>query len=171
MKNTQTTAAAHCVRTIKEIVIHCSATPEGRNVTVDDIDRWHRQRGFDCIGYHYVIYRDGTIVNGRDENRPGAHCSGHNANSIGICYIGGCDNAMHPKDTRTPQQKAALKELIAGLRTRFPEASVTGHNQLTCTRTKKSPAFNPAKCLRDCTACCYATKACPSFNVKKEKWS
>ncbi|MBP5691206.1 MAG: N-acetylmuramoyl-L-alanine amidase, partial [Bacteroidaceae bacterium] len=77
------------MRKITEIIIHCSATPQGVDYTVADIDRWHRQRGFNKIGYHYVIYRDGSIHQGRPVEEIGAHCIGHNAHSIGVCYIGG----------------------------------------------------------------------------------
>ena len=79
------------MRTINKIIIHCTATPEGRDVTVTEIDRWHRQRGFSGIGYHYVIYRDGSVHKGRNEDSIGAHCTGQNANSIGVCYVGGMD--------------------------------------------------------------------------------
>ena len=77
------------MRKITQIIIHCSATPEGKDYTVADIDRWHKARGFKMIGYHYVIYRDGSIHTGRPLEMVGAHCKGHNAHSIGICYIGG----------------------------------------------------------------------------------
>lgn len=130
------------MRKITEIIIHCAATPEGKDFTVQQIDAWHRQRGFKCIGYHFVIYRDGSIHNGRPLSQIGAHCSGHNANSIGICYIGGCaKDGKTPKDTRTEEQKAALKELVGKLRQQFPHATIHGHNE-------------------------YAAKACPSFDVK-----
>ena len=79
-------------RTIKEIILHCSATPEGKDYSVDTIRKWHLQRGFSDIGYHYVIYRDGSIHNGRDVNISGAHCTNHNSKSIGVCYIGGLDS-------------------------------------------------------------------------------
>ena len=95
------------MRKIKEIIIHCSATKEGRNFTVADIDRWHRERGMRCIGYHFVIYRDGSIHVGRAIEEVGAHCKGHNSISIGICYIGGLSKKGKPKDTRTRDQKAA----------------------------------------------------------------
>ena len=72
------------MRKIKEIIIHCSATKEGRNFTVADIDRWHRERGLRCIGYHFVIYRDGSIHVGRAIEAVGAHCKGHNSISIGV---------------------------------------------------------------------------------------
>ena len=117
------------MRKIKEIIIHCSATKEGRNYTVADIDRWHRERGFFCIGYHFVIYRDGSIHVGRSVEEVGAHCKGHNTVSIGVCYIGGLSKDGKPKDTRTSEQKAALKALIEQLKEEYPEATVHGHNE------------------------------------------
>lgn len=77
------------MRTITLIIIHCSATPEGKDYTVEDIDRWHKARGWKCIGYHYVIYRDGSIHKGRPDEMVGAHCVNHNKHSIGVCYVGG----------------------------------------------------------------------------------
>jgi len=76
-------------RVIKKIIVHCSDSPDNR-VTVDaaEIDRWHRERGFAKIGYHYVIKRDGTLETGRREAEIGAHVAGHNADSIGICMVG-----------------------------------------------------------------------------------
>lgn len=131
------------MRPINKIILHCSATKEGKNFTVKDIDEWHRQRGFKCIGYHYVIYLDGTVHKGRDESEVGAHCSGHNSFSIGICYIGGLDMNGKPKDTRTDKQKAAIKSLVAELKLKYPDATIHGHNE-------------------------FANKACPCFDVKKE---
>lgn len=94
------------------IILHCSATREGQDIKAETIKQWHKERGFDDIGYHYVIDLDGTIEKGRDESLVGAHCKGHNATSIGICYVGGCDKNMKPKDTRTPEQKAALIKIV-----------------------------------------------------------
>lgn len=131
------------MRKINKIIIHCSATPEGRHVTVKDIDRWHRDRGFSQIGYHWVIYLDGSIHKGRSEEIAGAHVVGHNANSIGVCYIGGVDEMMRPKDTRTKEQRATLRSLVSSLKNKYPGATVHGHNE-------------------------FAAKACPSFDVKKE---
>ena len=133
------------MRKINQIIIHCSATPEGRDIAVDTIRQWHKQRGFRDIGYHYIIYRDGSIHVGRPESQQGAHCTGHNANSIGICYVGGMERDMsEPKDTRTPAQRKALAELCHELIRKYPEASIHGHNE-------------------------FANKACPSFNVRQWK--
>lgn len=130
------------MREINEIIVHCSATPEGRDYTVADIDRWHKQKGWNGIGYHYVIYRDGGIHIGRPVAQIGAHCIGHNAQSIGVCYIGGCAaDGKTPKDTRTPQQREALRRLVADLQKQYPGASVHGHRE-------------------------FANKACPCFDVK-----
>lgn len=131
-------------RNIKEIIVHCSATPEGKDFTVADIKRWHLQRGFSDIGYHYVIYRDGSIHTGRDESIIGAHCTGHNTNSIGVCYIGGCaSNSKTPKDTRTEAQKVSLLKLLSELKKKYPEAKIYPHYK-------------------------FAAKACPSFNAEEE---
>lgn len=131
------------MRKINLIIIHCTATIEGRDYTVSTIDSWHRQRGFDCIGYHYVIYRDGTVHTGRSTYKVGAHCKGHNANSIGVCYVGGVGKDGNPKDTRTPQQRDALVNLLMRLKRQFPQAVIRGH--------------------RD-----FAAKACPSFDATAE---
>lgn len=131
-------------RRITEIIVHCSATPAGADFTVADIRRWHKERGFSDIGYHYVIYRDGSVHEGRNVDMVGAHCLGHNANSIGICYIGGlATDGVTPKDTRTNQQTAALRTLLLKLRALYPQAKIYGH--------------------RD-----FANKACPCFDAKKE---
>lgn len=89
-------------RNINEIIVHCSATAEGKDFTTAQIKQWHLARGFSDIGYHWVIYRDGSVHAGRDESKIGAHCTGHNSYSIGVCYIGGCaSDGKTPKDTRT----------------------------------------------------------------------
>lgn len=96
----------------KEIILHCSATPEGRDIKAKDIRQWHKNQGWQDIGYHYVIDLDGTVEKGRDESMVGAHCTNHNSKSIGICYVGGCDKNMQAKDTRTQAQKDALLDLV-----------------------------------------------------------
>lgn len=131
------------MRKIDEIIVHCTATPRGRRVTVDDIDLWHRRRGFNCIGYHYLVGIDGEIATGRDETQVGAHCKGHNARSIGVCYVGGCEADMTPADTRTPPQRESLLRLLGELKCRYPGASIHSHSD-------------------------FAAKACPSFDATKE---
>ena len=128
------------MRKVDKIIIHCSATPEGRAVTVEEIDRWHKERGFDCIGYHYVIYLDGSIHLGRALEKPGAHCLGQNKNSIGICYIGGLErDCRTPKDTRTDAQKDALCVLLKKLKAQYPNATIHGHREFV---TKACPCFD-----------------------------
>lgn len=132
------------MRKIDEIIIHCSATAEGKDFNAADIDRWHKQRGFKKIGYHYVIKLDGTIENGRGVEEVGAHCLNHNKNSIGICYIGGlASDGKTPKDTRTTEQKKALWKLIVELLIKYPNATIHGHRE-------------------------FANKACPCFDAQKE---
>lgn len=130
------------MREINRIILHCSATPEGKDFTVADIDRWHKARGWQGIGYHYVVYRDGSVHNGRDIAVAGAHTSGYNKNSIGVCYIGGvATDGKTPKDTRTAEQRVALRELVERLKKQFPKATIHGHYE-------------------------FAAKACPSFKIQ-----
>lgn len=129
------------MRKIDEIIVHCTATPEGRPHTAKDVDMWHRQRGFDGIGYHFLVRLDGTVEPGRPLEKIGAHCLGHNAHSIGICYVGGLTkDGKSPKDTRTPAQREALRGLVAYLRRLFPNITLHGHRE-------------------------FAAKACPSFDI------
>lgn len=131
-------------RNINELIVHCSATPEGKSFTTDDIKKWHLARGFSDIGYHYVIYLDGSVHAGRSIDKIGAHCTNHNSHSIGICYIGGvAKDGKTPKDTRTAAQKESLVKLLKDLLVLYPKASIHGH--------------------RD-----FANKACPSFDATKE---
>mgnify|MGYP001582247372 CR=1 FL=1 len=133
------------MRKINKIIIHCSATPEGRPHDVADIRRWHLARGFNDIGYHYLIHIDGKIEEGRDISRIGAHCSGQNRNSIGICYVGGMSKDMKKaKDTRTKEQKDSLIKLMQELIYKYnQDMTIHGHNE-------------------------FANKSCPSFIVKEE---
>lgn len=114
-------------RFIDKIIIHCSASKEGKDVTVEQIDKMHRQRGFAGIGYHFVIYRDGSIHDGRDISKVGAHTTGYNTGSIGICYVGGLDKDGKIKDTRTYQQKDSLYKLVRELMKIYPIKEVKGH--------------------------------------------
>ena len=133
------------MRKIDKIILHCAATPEGRDIKMETIKSWHvKGNGWSDIGYHYVIELDGTIKEGRPMHRSGAHTKGHNATgSIGVCYIGGVDKNKKPKDTRTNAQRTAMDELIADLMKEHKGASVHGHNE-------------------------FSAKACPSFDVSKE---
>ena len=119
------------MRTITLIVIHCSAVKPDQMSSAAQIDTWHRDRGFHLgIGYHYVIRRDGTIEPGRPEWLIGAHCVNHNAHSIGVCYEGGLDIRGQPADTRTAEQKAAMRQLLEDLHRRYPRAVIVGHHDL-----------------------------------------
>ena len=131
-------------RKIEKIILHCAATPEGRDVKTETIKSWHvKGNGWSDIGYHFVIELDGAVKNGRPLHRSGAHTKGHNATSIGICYVGGMDKDKKPKDTRTEAQRKAMDQLIADLKMDHPTATIHGHNE-------------------------FAAKACPSFDVSKE---
>ena len=131
-------------RTITLLIVHCTATPVGREVSSAEVDQWHRQRGWKGIGYHYLIRLDGTVEPGRPEAEIGAHCQNHNAHSLGICYVGGLDGQNRPADTRTPAQRLALRELLETLHARYPHALIVGHH-----------LFN-------------SSKACPCFDVAAE---
>lgn len=131
------------MRTINKIIIHCTDTPEDRHVSVEDITQWHKEKGYNTIGYHYVVYLDGSIRVGRPVDKKGAHCKGHNAKSIGVCYVGGRNLKGIHSDTRTEAQKEALRSLIKKLLTKYPNAKVYGH--------------------RD-----FAARACPCFDAKTE---
>jgi len=133
------------MRKINKIILHCTATPEGRHHDVADIRRWHLKRGFNNIGYHFLIHIDGTIEVGRSIKKPGAHTAYHNQDSIGICYTGGMSKDMKKaKDTRTQAQKDSLIKLMHELIYKYnKDMTIHGHNE-------------------------YANKACPSFNVQEE---
>ena len=132
------------MRTVDKIIIHCTATPEGRPVTIADVDKWHKERGFAGIGYHYLIGLNGEIWKGRDEWEIGAHTLGENQRSIGIAYVGGMTKDMKKaKDTRTELQKKSMLKLIKELKTKYHNVEVYGH--------------------RD-----FAKKDCPSFDAKNE---
>ena len=131
------------MRTINKIIIHCSATKEGNNVTASTIDQWHKDRGWRCIGYHYVVALDGAIEYGRSIYETGAHVKNQNEGSIGVCYIGGLGSSMEAKDTRTPEQKESLLLLLKTLKKMHPSATIHGHNE-------------------------FSAKACPCFNANEE---
>lgn len=141
-------------RIINKLIVHCAATQEGKEITSQQISNWHEARKFSYyidpktgkkmfVGYHYIIHLDGTIEVCRPESVRGCHVSGYNANSIGICYIGGVDATGKAKDTRTPAQKTAIITLLKQLKKKYPGATIHGHRE-------------------------FAAKACPSFDAKSE---
>lgn len=132
------------MRNVNEIIVHCSATREGQQVTVDTIRDWHLAKGWNDIGYHFYIDLDGTINKGRNIDKVGAHCKGHNRNSIGLCYCGGVESdGKTPKDTRTEVQKESLLHVLKTLKAMYPDAIIYSHNE-------------------------FANKACPSFDATGE---
>lgn len=145
------------MRKIDLIVIHCSATRADRSLTLDDLEMQHRRRGFNGTGYHYYIRKDGTVHLTRPIERIGAHVKGFNSNSVGICYEGGLDGHGCPADTRTPEQRAALKLLVHQLLETFPGSRVCGHRDLSPDRNGNGE-IEPEEWI----------KACPCFEVKAE---
>ena len=103
---------------VKYLTIHCAATPEGRHVSADTISKWDQAK-FGQTSYHWVVELDGSMHRTLRDDQKGAHVGGANSNNIGICYVGGCDKAMNPKDTRTTEQKRALRTLIRTYQDRY----------------------------------------------------
>ena len=139
---------------MKYLVIHCTATPEGREVTAAEIRRWHTApppagTGWKHEGNTDLINHDGTIERVAQKNEDDRvdnweitnGAAGYNSVSRHIVYVGGCDSHMHPKDTRTAAQREALKRYVLEFHSRFPQIRIVGHHDL-----------NPAK-------------QCPSFDV------
>jgi len=127
------------MRTITKIIIHCADTPANMDIGVEEIRAWHLERHFSDVGYHHIIRRDGTDERGRPHEQTGAHVAGHNANSIGVCMVGGKgkNNAAEANFTRA--QWAALERLVVNLTRLYPAATVHGHNEFS---SKACPAFN-----------------------------
>ena len=127
------------------IVVHCSATSSKMNIGANEIDKWHRAKGWACIGYHYVIRRDGSVEEGRDVEVIGAHVSGHNADTVGICMVGGvnADDVNKAENNFTEAQFTSLKSLLTILMLKYPNAKIQGHRDFP-----------------------EVAKACPSFDVK-----
>ena len=128
------------MRRISLIVVHCSAVPPWKRSSADDIDGWHKDKGWNGIGYHYVVRRDGTVEPGRPPEVIGSHVVGHNAHSIGVCYEGGLDALGQKVDTRTPEQRKALRTLLEELHKQFPRALIVGHRDLN--PQKDCPCFD-----------------------------
>lgn len=144
------------MRNIDSIIVHCSATKAGQDFTAADIDCWHRERGFNGIGYHYVVRLDGKLEKGRDVSLAGAHCKGWNERSVGICYIGGLDANGRPADTRTNAQKRVLYQIIMDLQREYNILQVLGHRDT-------SPGLNGDGVIEPYEY----VKVCPCFDVKE----
>lgn len=130
------------MRKINKIIIHCSATKASQDIGAKEIDAWHKKQGWQEIGYHFVIRRNGTVEKGRALEKAGAHCKGQNKNSIGICLVGGIDDNGKSQNNFTEAQFASLRKLAADLKLQYPNASMHGHNE-------------------------FAAKDCPCFDVQK----
>ena len=140
------------MRRITLIIIHCSATPEGRSLDFETCRNDHiRHRGFRDIGYHFYITRDGTIHPGRPLEQVGAHCRNHNRHSIGICYEGGLSGNGKPADTRTLPQKGAMLALLRELKRIFPHALIVGHRDLN--PQKDCPCFDAVGEYKELSEC------------------
>ncbi|MEN6644297.1 MAG: N-acetylmuramoyl-L-alanine amidase [Armatimonadia bacterium] len=123
------------------IVLHCSATRGVQDIGAADIRRWHKDKGWKDIGYHFVIRRDGKVEKGRAIDAIGSHVQGHNINSVGICLVGGIDDkTWQPADNFTAAQWKSLKQLVDTLVKRYPAAKVLGHRDFPKVQ-KACPCF------------------------------
>jgi N-acetyl-anhydromuramyl-L-alanine amidase AmpD len=118
-------------KSTRYIVIHCSASQPKSDIGVKEITAMHKARGFRTIGYHYVIRRDGTREVGRPINQIGAHVSGHNFESVGVCMIGGINAKGKAENNYTKEQFDDLADLLRELKPKFPIAEIVGHRDLS----------------------------------------
>lgn len=131
------------------LTVHCAATKASMDVGVDQIDYWHRQRGFEGVGYNYIIRRNGTIEGGRPTSVPGAHATGYNRNSLSVCLVGGIDDKGYAEDNFTPAQFSALRTLVMQLVHSYVLTAVVGHRDLPDVH-KDCPCFEVKDWLRGC---------------------
>lgn len=134
-------------RKIDKLIIHCAATPASMDIGVEEITRWHKERGFNTIGYHHVIRRDGSIENGRDINQIGAHVAGQNTGSIGVCLVGGVGERNIPEANFTEKQWDQLRRYVMMFKAEYPKATVHGHNEYD--KGKACPSFNVQTWLKE----------------------
>jgi len=130
--------------TTQYIAIHCSATPPSLDVGEEWIRALHIDKGWSDIGYNVVIRRSGKIDIGRPLDAVGAHVKGFNSRSVGVCLIGGVNEAGEPDANYSPEQYDALELTIRFLQATYPQALVQGHRDF--------PDVN---------------KACPCFDVRE----
>lgn len=143
------------IKAVRYLVVHCAATPPSRDIGVREIRAMHKQRGFADVGYHYVIRRDGRVEKGRADNVVGAHVSGFNSISLGICLVGGVDAKGKPEENFTPLQYQALEGLLITLGRSHPSAQILGHRDLS-PDANGDGKITPNEWL----------KACPCFDVR-----
>ena len=129
------------------IVLHCSGIMPNQHQDIKDVDAYHKSKGWNGVGYHFYVRRDGTVEYGRRLDEVGAHVVNHNKHSIGICYEGGLDSAGEAADTRTPEQVRALREIVERMHAYFPHAVIVGHHDLN--PTKPCPCFDAVAEYRD----------------------
>lgn len=144
------------VADIRYLIIHCSATRSTQSYPMVQLERDHRQRGFERGGYHYYIRRDGGIYVMRRHSEVGAHCRGYNRCSLGICYEGGLDSMGRSADTRTLEQQRSLMHLLRLLRVMYPQSVIVGHRDLSPDKNGDT-CITPDEWIKDC----------PSFNVQE----
>lgn len=132
-------------RHIDTLVIHCAATKPDMNIGVKEIREWHKERGWNDIGYHLVIRRDGTIEKGRPLENIGAHVQGHNGGSVGVCLVGGVDNNMKAANNFTAPQWLSLEAIVSEFQKNYPTAKICGHRDLD--NKKDCPSFDVGKWL------------------------
>ena len=125
---------------IKYLVIHCSDTPDKLDLSAEDIHRMHLSFGWNGIGYHKIIKRDGTLENGRPEFWIGAHTYGLNDRSLGVCLIG--------RNKFTDKQFLTLKNILIEWKKKFKNSTILGHNEAIKTK-KTCPNFDVKKFLND----------------------
>jgi len=142
-------------KTTTALAIHCTATREGQDIDATTVDGWHRKQGWAGIGYHFLIHLDGSVEAGRPVDAIGSHIAGHNSNSVSIVYVGGLDAQGRPKDTRTPEQKDAMVQLVRHLKAKYRAITrVGGHRD-----------FSPDKNGDGKITSNEWLKACPCFDV------
>jgi len=146
------------MREIKEIHIHCTATREGQSVTVEQVRRWHKARGWSDIGYNFLVQHQ-SFMTGRPIEKMPASARGHNSHAVAIAYAGGLDVNGKPKDTRTPRQKELIIKLLKLLKAKYPKAKIVGHRDLSPDKNGDGEITSDEW-----------LKSCPCFNAIEEYW-
>jgi len=151
-------------RNITDVVWHCTATIEGQSIPLATIEKWHRDRGFNEIGYNLIIDLDGKAYMGRDWNKVPAHVAGNNARTLGFVYVGGLDKNRRPKDTRTPEQIETMLNFSEVMRDSFQ----LFYKQDILLGMKGHRDYSPDRNGNGIIEEWEWIKACPCFDVKTE---